>query len=86
MQQRARELQAVIEAALKEALELRRVQAEFLDKVLTRIGDELRTRVKCAENEKTKLAGGLADAKQRMPHDNERDEEEQLKRNKRKRQ
>ena len=39
---RACELEAVIEAARKKELDLRRVQAEFVHKVLARTGDKLR--------------------------------------------
>ena len=55
----ASELEAVIEAARKEALKLRRVQAELVNKKLVgRAGDELRALVKGAKNDKTELARG----------------------------
>ena len=43
----------VVQSARKEALKLRRVQAELVNKVVGRAGDELRARVKGAKNEKT---------------------------------
>ena len=52
----------MIEAARKEAIELRRVHAKLVHEEV--LAHELRVRVKGVENEETELANGLADAKQ----------------------
>ena len=66
VQQRVRELEAVIEAARTRAFELRCVQPELMREKEALTVDELRARVEGSENEETELADGLAEAKQRV--------------------
>ena len=78
----------MIEAARKETLELRQnlrdIETALLDARHERY--EQRRHPTSLDNERTQSARGLENAQMRMAHDDERDEEEQLKRNERKRQ